>query len=66
MIAKIGDLIEWSFDDSKNYIDFFKGKTFQAEVAMIDSKEQNYGVYASYGMDYISFDKAKIVKVGKK
>jgi len=58
--AKVGDLIEWSFD--KDYADDrLAGKTFQAEVSVIDRAYSCYWVNASYGQDMIQFDKCKII-----
>ena len=55
-----GDTIKWTFskDDHKQ----FAGKTFKAEVAMVDYKNKQYGVYAEYGQDLIPFKKATRVR----
>jgi len=63
IIAEIGDIISWTFDDSQIESDMFRGKTFYAEVAMVDIEEKNYCVYADYGQDLISFENAKIVYI---
>ena len=61
-IAKIGDTISWTFDDSVNVPSYLRGKKYSAEVAMVDIKERHYGVYADYGQDLIGFDHAMIEK----
>ena len=56
---KINQIIAWTFDNTDNYADIFKGKTFVAEIAMINEETKCYGVYAEYGQDLIPFDNAK-------
>jgi hypothetical protein len=58
---KIGDKIRWTFNSTSS--ELFRGKTFEAEVAMVDVVEKHYGVYAVYGQDLIPFEAAKIVSV---
>jgi hypothetical protein len=60
-IAKQGDTIEWSFPEDHRDKQF-AGKTFRAEVGMVDYYEECYGVYAEYGQDLIPFNEAKIIK----
>ncbi|MES2287664.1 MAG: hypothetical protein V4547_18355 [Bacteroidota bacterium] len=62
-LAKRGDTIEWTFEDSDKHADKLRGKTFQAEVATVNQEQAYYGVYASYGQDIIPFDQAKLIKV---
>jgi hypothetical protein len=58
----IGDTIEWDFigDEYKDYSKYYTENTFQATVGIIT--DNCYGVYAEYGMDYIPFESAKLVK----
>jgi hypothetical protein len=58
-IAKIGDTIKWTMPDNCGIL---SGKVFESEVAMVDSEEQHYGVYAEYGQDLIPFDSAVIIE----
>lgn len=60
LIAEVGDTISWTFDDAPTESEMFRGKTFSAEVAMVDVEERHYGVYAEYGQDLIPFDHATI------
>lgn len=60
-IAKIGDTIEYSFDNSESY-GRLAGKTFHMQVAHIDWDEQTYKGYPEYGQDEIPFKDAKIVE----
>ena len=57
-IAKKGDIIQWDFKDHEMK-DIFP-ETYTAEVLIVC--KDCYGVYASYGQDYIPFDKATILK----
>jgi len=57
MKLKVGDKIQWSFDE--NYPSSLRNKTFSANIAIINKKERTYGVYAEYGQDFIPFHKAK-------
>ena len=66
LIAEIGDKIKWTFDDSPTESEMFRGKTFEAEVAMVDVEERHYGVYADYGQDLIPFDHATIVSTNSR
>lgn len=59
-LAKAGDTIEWSFEDSAAYADMFRGKTFRSEVRSISSIGC-YCVIAEYGQDYIPFHAAKAI-----
>lgn len=61
IIAEIGDTVSWTFDDKTTDSEMFRGKTFSAEVAMVDVEERHYGVYANYGQDLIPFEHAEIV-----
>lgn len=61
-VAKQGDSIMWHFPENENHPDKLKGKTFKANVAVVNLSDREYGVYAEYGQDYISFDKALLVK----
>lgn len=66
-IAKVGDTIEWSFGLNENVMLDLRGRTFQAEVAIVIQQEgytfdKCYGVYAEYGQDYIPFSDATIIK----
>lgn len=56
---EVGDQIEWSFDSAAP--ELLKNRTFTAEVAIVNEKDQAYGVYASYGQDHIPFDRAVVV-----
>ncbi len=58
-IASVGDTIQWSFDGDA--VSIFAGKTFSAEVGLVDNESREYGVYAEYGQDYIAFEDAKII-----
>jgi hypothetical protein len=60
LIAEIGDIITWEFDDDDNVPKFLRGKTFSAEVAMVDAEERHYGVYTDYGQDLIPFNSVTI------
>ena len=60
-LFKVGDTIEWSFADDDTTI--FKGKTFQAQIAMIDKGMKCYAVYCEeYGVDMIPFNQCKLIK----
>jgi len=63
-IAKQGDVIEWDFkgDEYSHLPEYLKGKTFKANVAVVFEKQREYGVYASYGQDYIGFNQCKVIK----
>jgi hypothetical protein len=60
VILKIGDLIEWSFP--KDHGSFLAAKTFQSKIVDVFEDSYCYGVYAEYGVDYVPFDRAKLVK----
>lgn len=64
-IANTGDLIIWTFDNTPEISEKFRGKSFSAKVAIIDFKEKHYGVYAEYGQDLIDFESATIICKGK-
>ena len=51
-IAKQGDKIKYIAFDGKEYI---------VNVAIVNEKEQNYGVYAPYGQDLIPFNQCEII-----
>jgi len=51
MIGKVGDRIQWEY----------KGNTYLADIAMVNNKDREYGVYMSYGQDLISFDKCTLI-----
>lgn len=55
--AKVGDTIEWTLN---NDCGILSGKTYQAEVGTIT--DEDYGVFAEYGPDYIPFADAKIIE----
>ena len=57
--AKVGEKIQWSFDDSEEFPEFLRNKTFEAYVAMITGGD--YYVYAEYGQDIIPFGDAKLI-----
>lgn len=59
-IAKIGDTIQWSFPIDHSW-ESLAGKTFIANVGMIDNEEKHYGVHCEYGQDYIPFEVATII-----
>lgn len=59
-IGRVGQIIEWNFNDDDTHP--LSGKIYKAKIAMVDDREGLYGVYASYGQDYIPFEKAKIIK----
>ena len=61
MIAKVGDKIKWSFDDSVHVPEYLKNQTFVADVAMVNEIEKHYGVYAEYGQDLIDFDQCEVL-----
>ena len=61
-IAKQGDTIEWSFPNTKDYPEHFRGNTFQGTVGAVNLKDKEYGVYCEYGQDYIGFNNCKIIK----
>lgn len=66
LIAEIGDTISWEFDNTVNVAEYLRGKTFSAEVAMVDVEERHYGVYADYGQDLIPFDHATIQRTNNR
>ena len=66
LIAGIGDTISWTFDDTSTVSEMFRGKTFSAEVAMVDVEGKHYGVYADYGQDLIPFDHATIQRTNNR
>lgn len=74
-IAKVGDIIEWTFPNTDNFIgtnyEQYMGKTFQSEVLYVsgedefsnpDDSEIDYGVCTEYGQDYIPHNQCKIIK----
>lgn len=61
IIAEEGDTIEWSFEDVDKVPKIFRGKTYQAKVALVSMEDKHYGVYATYGMDYVDFESVTIV-----
>lgn len=61
-ILRVGETISWTFDDDEKESTETRGKTFKAKISMVDKKEENYGVYASYGQDLIPFDDATLLK----
>jgi hypothetical protein len=58
-IAKIGDIIEYTFD--KRDWEVISEKTFRQEVLMVDMIDNCYGVCAPYGQDLIPFNEATII-----
>ena len=64
MKAEVGDIIRWSFDNSQYEDSRYKGKTFSAKVAVIT--DEDYGVYAPYGQDYIAHNKATVINTTPK
>lgn len=62
---KVGDTIEWSFDDSEDVPDFLRNNSFKAKVLSVDKKNKEYNVYAEYGPDKIPFDEAKLINKTK-
>ena len=62
--AKQGDVVEWDFkgDDYSHLPDHLRGMTFKGNVAVVFEKQRVYGVYASYGQDYIRFDQCKVIE----
>ena len=62
MTAEKGDTISWTFPNTPEEPEDFRGKTFTAQVAKVFTEEQCYGVYAEYGQDLIPFDKATIIQ----
>lgn len=56
---KQGDRIQWTFGEDEP--EMFRNKTFSANIAIINEKEQTYGVYTEYGQDFIPFDQATMV-----
>lgn len=54
---KLGDMIRWSFGE--DFPEHLRNKTFTAKVEMIDEEQREYGVYAEYGQDLISFELAE-------
>jgi hypothetical protein len=73
-IAKVGDIIEWTFPNTDNFIgtnyEQYMGKIFQSEVAYVsiedeffESNEIDYGVFTEYGQDYIPHNQCKIIKI---
>jgi len=56
--AKTGDWIRWSFPDTVETPKQYRGKTFKAQVVLIDYRERHYCVYADYGQDLIPFEEA--------
>ena len=63
-VAKYGDVIQWEMDsrDHDWCVEYYGKTTFAAEVAMVDLKNKDYGVYAEYGQDLIPFSQATIIK----
>lgn len=54
---KLGDMIRWSF--GSDFPEHLRNKTFTAKVEIIDRDKREYGVYAEYGQDLISFELAE-------
>ncbi|MCK9429288.1 MAG: hypothetical protein M0R17_04740 [Candidatus Omnitrophica bacterium] len=72
-LAKVGDIIEWTFSNDPGWIgtiyEQYMGKTFQSKVMYISTDDGfssndilEYGVYTDYGQDYIPHDQCKIIK----
>lgn len=53
---KVGDMIKWSFGE--DFPEHLRNKTFSAKVEFVDEENREYGVYAEYGQDLISFENA--------
>lgn len=62
--TKIKDRVVYSFDNSEEYSDLFKGKTFIAEIGTESEDEKDWGVYAEYGQDYVNKNDCKKVIAG--
>jgi len=58
---KEGDRIRWSFPDTDDELKTLRGKTFEAEIMMIDEESECYGVYTPYGQDMIPFKDDQLV-----
>lgn len=50
-------MIRWSF--GSDFPEHLRNKTFTAKVEIIDRDKREYGVYAEYGQDLISFELAE-------
>jgi len=72
-IAKVGDIIEWTFSNDPGWTgticEQYMGKTFQSEVMCVSTDDGflsddilEYGIYTEYGQDYIPHDQCKIIK----
>lgn len=61
-LAKVEDIIEWTFPTDECTPKYFRGNTFQGSVEYVNHDNREYGVYCEYGMDYVGFDDCKIIK----
>lgn len=61
-LAKDGDIIEWSFDNSEYNPTYLRNKTFKAPIAIIYEEEKCFGVYTEYGQDKIPYESCELVK----
>ena len=62
-VARYGDTIQWEMSPSNHNwcLEYYGKIIFTAEVAMVDLKNEAYGVYAEYGQDLIPFNQATII-----
>jgi len=63
-ILKVGDVIQWSFDDDRSHPKMCRGRIFQSEIAHVDLEDKVYCVYCMYGQDKIPFNQAKFIRHG--
>ena len=64
-IYKQGDKIQWTFENN-HQCKHLSGKTFSANIAIVNQWEEVYGVYAEYGMDLIPFKNAILIQENNK
>ena len=55
-IARKGDMIRWKVENCGKI-----NGIYEAEVAMVDIENEEYGVYCEYGNDLIPFENATII-----
>ena len=63
-IFKIGQKVKYTIPDNCSFKSV-AGKIFVAEIILVDMDAREYGVYAEYGQDFVSFDKCELAEDGK-
>jgi UDP-N-acetylglucosamine pyrophosphorylase len=52
-VLKEGDVISWELEKNHGWI---KKGIYSAKIAIVDLNGKQYGVWASYGQDFIPFE----------